>query len=142
MMAALLLVVSCVMVRAVEPQKTFVNVQKQQSDKHAEIQFDSLTVDFGTFSESDPVRKCVFNFSNVGTAPLILEQVISSCGCTVPTYTQEPVKPGEKGQIEVTYNGKGKIPGRFRKNITVRTNAKETSVVRLSVEGIMTKAEN
>ena len=81
--------------------------------------------------------KCVFKFTNVGDAPLIIHQAIASCGCTVPTYTKEPVKPGESGQIEVTYNGKGKFPGRFTKNITVRTNGKETATVRLTISGDM-----
>jgi hypothetical protein len=56
----------------------------------------------------------------------------------VPTYTKDPIKPGEKGKIDVTYNGKGKFPGHFSKTITVRSNAK-TEIVRLNIEGTMTK---
>ena len=123
--------------QAAEPQKTTVNVAKTQTEKTAEIKFETLTHDFGTFSADDPVVKCVFKFTNVGEAPLIIHQAIASCGCTVPTYTKEPVKPGESGQIEVTYNGKGKFPGRFTKNITVRTNGKETATVRLTISGEM-----
>ncbi len=141
-LAALLLMCSAAFVRAAEPQKTYVNVVTSQSEKAAEIQFETLSHDFGTFSESDPVVKCVFKFTNVGDAPLIIHQAIASCGCTVPTYTKDPVKPGESGQIEVTYNGKGKLPGKFKKNITIRSNAKETGVVRLTVEGTMEKAGN
>lgn len=126
--------------QAAEPQKTTVNVAKaQQQENAAEIRFDSLSHDFGKFSAKDPVVKCVFKFTNVGSAPLIIHQAIASCGCTVPTYTKEPVKPGEKGQIEVTYNGKGKFTGRFSKNITVRTNARETNTVRLTISGEMTE---
>lgn len=123
--------------QATEPQKTTVNVAKTQTEKSAEIKFETLNHDFGTFSANDPVVKCVFKFTNVGDAPLIIHQAIASCGCTVPTYTKEPVKPGESGQIEVTYNGKGKFPGRFTKNITVRTNGKETATVRLTISGDM-----
>jgi len=140
-LAALLLMCSATLVRAAEPQKSYVNVATDQNEKAAEIKFETLNHDFGTFSESDPVVKCVFKFTNVGEAPLIIHQAIASCGCTVPTYTKDPVQPGQSGQIEVTYNGKGKFPGKFKKNITVRTNAKTTSVVRLTIEGNMTKQE-
>ncbi len=121
--------------RAAEPQKTTVNVASQQQENAAKIQFETLTHDFGVFSEKEPIVKCVFKFTNVGTAPLVIHQAIASCGCTVPTYTKDPIKPGEQGVIEVTYNGTGKFPGRFTKNITVRTNAKE--VVRLTIKGEM-----
>ena len=141
MLAALLLMSAAGVAFAQEEQKTTVHVATQQNEKVAEIKFDTLTHDFGTFSADDPVVKCVFYFTNVGTAPLIIHQAIASCGCTVPTYTKDPIKPGESGQIEVTYNGKGKFPGKFKKMITVRSNAKDTGIVRLSVEGMMTESE-
>ena len=131
------LMVASMSLQATEPQKTTVNVTTTQTEKRAEIKFETLNHDFGTFSANAPVVKCVFKFTNVGDAPLIINQAIASCGCTVPTYTKEPVKPGESGQIEVTYNGKGKFPGRFTKNITVRTNGKETATVRLTITGEM-----
>lgn len=118
--------------------------QKQSTDKDeapaAVIKFDKTTHDFGTFSEDDPVVKCTFTFTNEGDAPLVIHQAIASCGCTVPTYTRMPVKPGEKGTIEVTYNGDGKYPGKFKKSITVRTNAKEPTA-RLFITGNMTASE-
>lgn len=141
-LAAMLLMCSATSIFAAEPQKSFVNVATSEDEKVAEIQFETMSQDFGTFSESNPVVKCVFKFKNVGDAPLIIHQAIASCGCTVPTYTKEPVQPGDSGQIEVTYNGKGKFPGKFKKSITVRTNAKTTAVVRLTVEGNMEKAGN
>jgi len=106
----------------------------------AEIKFDKLTHNFGTFSEKEGTVTCVFNFTNVGDQPLIINQAVASCGCTVPTYTKEPIKPGESGQIKVTYNGAGKFPGHFKKSITVRTNGK-AEMTRLYVEGDMTEAE-
>ncbi|MBR4757259.1 MAG: DUF1573 domain-containing protein [Bacteroidaceae bacterium] len=104
----------------------------------AEIEFDTLRINLGTFAEKDAVQKCTFAFTNTGDAPLVINQAFASCGCTVPTYTKDPVKPGEKGKIEVTYNGKGKVAGHFSKTITVRSNAK-TEIVRLTIEGTMTK---
>lgn len=105
-----------------------------------EIKFDKLTHDFGKFSESAPKVECVFNFTNVGTKPLIINQAVASCGCTVPQYTKQPIKPGEKGQIKVTYNGAGKFPGHFKKSITVRTNG-VVEMTRLYIEGDMEEAK-
>ncbi|MGN0069418.1 MAG: DUF1573 domain-containing protein [Prevotella sp.] len=104
--------------------------------EEAEIKFEKTTINFGKFSESDPVQKCVFKFTNVGTAPLIINQAVASCGCTVPSYTKAPIKPGESGEVKVTYNGKGKFPGHFKKTITIRTNG-ATEMTRLYIEGDM-----
>lgn len=92
------------------------------AQQNAQIKFDKTTQNFGEFSESSPVQTCVFTFTNVGNAPLIINQAVASCGCTVPAYTKTPIQPGKKGEIKVTYNGKGKFPGHFKKTITVRTN--------------------
>jgi len=78
----------------------------------------------------------VFTYTNVGDAPLIINQAVASCGCTVPEYTKAPVMPGQKGQLKVTYNGAGKFPGHFKKSITVRTNG-VVEMTRLYVEGDM-----
>ena len=115
---------------------TFVSAQTKQ----ASIKFDKLVCNFGKFSEKTPVQKCVFTFTNVGTAPLVINQAVASCGCTVPSYTKTPIKPGEKGEIKVTYNGKGAFPGHFKKTITVRTNG-ETELTRLYIEGVMEEAK-
>ena len=96
----------------------------------AEIKFEKTSHDFGTFSESSPKVTCVFKFTNTGDKLLVIHQAIASCGCTVPQYPKEPIKPGEGGEIIVTYDGAGKFPGHFKKSITLRTNAKQ-EIVRL-----------
>lgn len=106
----------------------------------AKIEFDKLTYNFGTFSETTPVQKCTFTFTNKGDKPLVINQAVASCGCTVPTYTKTPIKPGEKGTVSVTYNGKGKFPGHFKKTITIRTNG-VPEMTRLYVEGVMEEAK-
>jgi hypothetical protein len=111
------------------------------STKQAEITFDSTTYDFGTFSTDKAVQTCTFTFTNTGDAPLIIHQAVASCGCTVPKYSKEPIRPGQKGTVEVTYNGTGKFAGVFKKSITVRSNAK-TDVVRLTISGNMTEVQN
>jgi hypothetical protein len=110
------------------------------AQKPAEIKFDKLTHDFGTFSEKAPVVSCTFSFTNVGESPLVINQAVASCGCTVPEYTKTPIQPGEKGEIKVTYNGTGKFPGHFKKSITVRTNG-AVEMTRLYIEGEMTEAK-
>ena len=106
----------------------------------AQIKFEKTTHNFGTFSEKEPVVTCVFTYTNIGEQPLVINQAIASCGCTVPEYTKTPVKPGEKGEIKVTYNGEGKFPGHFKKSITVRTNG-AVEMTRLYIEGDMTEAQ-
>lgn len=104
----------------------------------AEIKFDKITINMGTFSEKDGLQKATFTFTNTGNAPLILNQVVASCGCTVPNYDKKPIAPGQKGHIDITYNGKGKFVGHFKKSITVRSNA-STEMTRLYIEGEMTE---
>ena len=110
------------------------------AQKQAEIKFEKTTHDFGTFSEKSPVVSCTFTFTNVGERPLVINQAMASCGCTVPEYTKNPVKPGEKGEIKVTYNGTGKFPGHFKKSITVITNG-VVEKSRLYIEGNMEALE-
>lgn len=102
----------------------------------AEIKFEKTSHNFGTFPESSPKVTCVFKFTNTGDKLLVIHQAIASCGCTVPQYPKEPIKPGEGGEIIVTYDGSGKFPGHFKKSITLRTNAKQ-EIIRLYVEGDM-----
>ena len=118
----------------------FCGISATLAQKPAEIKFDKLTHNFGTFSEKEPVVNCAFTFTNVGESPLIINQAVASCGCTVPEYTKTPIQPGEKGEIKVTYNGTGKFPGHFKKSITVRTNG-AVEMTRLYIEGEMTEAK-
>lgn len=101
----------------------------------AVISFQKTTHDFGHFTEDKPVSY-KFVFENTGNEPLVIQQAISSCGCTVANFTKSPIKPGEKGEINVTYNGKGKMPGRFKKVITIRTNA-SNGLARIYITGDM-----
>lgn len=111
-----------------------------QAQKQAEIKFDKVVHNFGTFTDKEPVQECTFTFTNVGEAPLIINQAVASCGCTVPTYTKTPIAPGEKGTIKVTYNGTGKMGGHFKKSVTVRTNG-AVELTRIYVEGEMKETE-
>lgn len=117
-----------------------IKAQSDNEKKQAEIKFEKLSHNFGTFSETDPIVTCVFVYTNVGESPLIINQAVATCGCTVPEYTKTPVQPGEKGEIKITYNGTGKFPGHFKKSITIRTNG-VIEMTRLYVEGDMEEAK-
>lgn len=104
--------------------------------KAAEIKFNETTKSVGTFSVKKPKVSTTFTFTNVGTAPLVIHQVVASCGCTVPSYSKEPVQPGKTGTIKVDYDGEGKSLGYFKKSIIVRTNS-STPTTRLFIEGTM-----
>ena len=114
----------------------------------AQIKFDKTAHDFGKFSEEDPIVKCTFTFTNTGDKPLVINQAVASCGCTVPEYSKVPIKPGETGKIVVVYNGAGRREGYFEKHITVWTNAKNTKgtdtagTLVLLIKGNMTSGES
>jgi hypothetical protein len=78
------------------------------------------TIDYGKVTKEEDSGIRVFEFTNTGTAPLIITNVQSSCGCTVPSKPTEPIAPGKTGKIEVKYNMN---PGPIRKTITVESNA-------------------
>lgn len=110
------------------------------AEKKAEIKFDKEVHNFGSFPEENPEVTCVFTFTNIGNAPLIINRAMATCGCTVPVFTEEPVMPGKTGTVKVTYNGKGKFPGHFKKTITILSNA-NTNMYRLYIEGDMVAAK-
>ncbi len=88
----------------------------------AKIEFKAKdnTIDYGTVSKNDDNGLRIFEFTNTGNEPLIVTNVISTCGCTVPSKPKEPILPGKTGKIEVKYN---MATGPIRKTITVETNA-------------------
>lgn len=100
--------------------------------KPGEFKFDTETFDFGKVAFEKPATH-IFTFTNVGEAPIIITKVETTCGCTVPEYTQTPVKPGEKGTVKVTYNPAGS-PMPFSKSVTLTSNARTTTKV-LIVKG-------
>ena len=85
--------------------------------KYPVIKFEKTVIDFGTFSQDEPVQKAIFKFTNVGDSKLVINYVHTSCGCTVAEYTKDFISPGGTGQIVVTYNGSGKMPGEFKRYV-------------------------
>ena len=105
-------IVACIAITAAAPAKD-----------GAQIKFDEKAHDFGTIGAEGGAVTHVFTFTNTGTKPLIVLSATASCGCTRPEYTTDPVKPGKKGEIKVTYLPSGQPLGEFNKVVRVRTNA-------------------
>jgi len=96
------------------------------------INFEMETIDYGEITKgSDGVR--TFTFENTGNAPLEIQGVKSSCGCTIPKKPEGPIEPGKKGEITVRYDT-NRI-GIFRKTITVNTNVPKAAIIALKIKG-------
>lgn len=100
------------------------------------INFEEKIHDFGEFKEGDGIVTYKFEFTNTGAEALIIQRVTASCGCTTPSWTKEPVMPGEKGFVSAAYNPAHR-PGQFEKTITVYSNASEP-VYQLKIKGKVT----
>lgn len=86
-----------------------------------EFKFENETINYGKISKSSNGDR-VFTFTNIGDKPLIIKNIKSSCGCTIPEKPKQPIMPGKKGEIKVSYDTKR--VGGFSKSITIFSNAK------------------
>jgi hypothetical protein len=102
-----------------------------QAQDSARITFDKKVHDYGTIYQNDN-GVCEFTFTNTGKVPLVLTNVYSSCGCTVPSWPKEPTMPGKSNVIKVKYNTSRL--GSINKTVTVESNA-ANGTVRLSIKG-------
>lgn len=101
---------------------SFVAVTAMKAELPAEFKFEKETHDFGKIPQGKPVN-VTLKFKNVGDQPLIISSVEPACGCTVAKYTQTPVKKGESGFVELTYNAAA--VGVFTKATTIKSNSKD-----------------
>lgn len=91
------------------------------------ITFTDTEHDFGRVIEGEKITYA-FRFTNTGKGNLVITSVSSSCGCTVPQYTKEPVKPGETGNIKVTFDSSNRR-GFQHKSVSVVTNTQPNTTV-------------
>lgn len=106
-----------------------------------ELKFELAEYDFGSIEENGGKVTAVFEFTNSGEAPLIINGVSASCGCAVAEWTSEAVPTNGKGYVKVSYNPKGR-PGLFKKAIKVKSNSSEQPfVLRIQGEVIRNKTE-
>ena len=102
----------------------------------SQITFDGArSHDFGNVRQDGGNVSHVFEFTNTGDKPLVIIDAKASCGCTQPKYPQEPIKPGERGSIRVTFVPGAQGPGEFHKTVKVRTNAPKGKKVVLAIKG-------
>jgi len=98
------------------------------------IAFEQKTHDFGRLIMGEKVSYA-FKFTNSGSSDLIITNVSTSCGCTVPTYTSKPVKPGEQGILSVSFDSNNR-KGFQNKTITVVTNTQPNTTT-LSIKAMV-----
>ncbi len=104
----------------------------QQNGPH--IAFDKVVHDYGKIKEDGGIAKYKFEFTNTGSAPLIVNNIRATCGCTSSEHTKKPVNPGEKGFVSAEYNPKNR-PGPFSKTLRVYSNSAENPNVVLRIKG-------
>ncbi|MGY2131989.1 DUF1573 domain-containing protein [Hymenobacter sp. HD11105] len=93
----------------------------QQKVAGPQIQFEEMKYDFGSVKQGEVVEH-VFKFKNAGTAPLVISNIGTTCGCTVPAWTKEPIMPGKSGTVTAKFNTAGKM-GVQNKVLTVESNS-------------------
>jgi len=98
----------------------------------AKIKFESLEINYGKISKGDNGVR-IFKFTNIGSKPLIIDKVYSSCGCTIPKKPSSPIDPGQDDEIQVKYDTNRVGP--IRKTITVLSNAINSPTISLKITG-------
>lgn len=112
--------------------------QEQPVAKADSIIFNTLVYDYGTIEQGgDGI--CEFSFTNRGDVPLVLTGVRSSCGCTVPEWSKEPIIPGQSGVIKVKYDTRRL--GAINKSIVVNSNAINSTVILRITGTVVAKAQ-
>jgi hypothetical protein len=105
----------------------------------AQMEFEEVSFDFGELYQGEKIEY-IFHYINVGNIPLIFQNVLTTCGCTAPEWSKDPLLPGEKGQLKVAFDSSAKI-GRQNKVITIRSNAKSGDY-QLRISGMVLPPKN
>ncbi len=114
---------------------TLLKAQEVNSNKAEEIELKEVEFDFGKIPQGKPVYH-FFEIVNKGAEPLKIENVQSSCGCTTPEWSKEPIGKGGTSKIKVGYNSAAE--GGFEKFITIQYNGNQTKQIK--IKGIVWKA--
>lgn len=97
--------------------------------------------DFGAFNEDLGAVDALFEMVNTSGAPVRIIDARATCGCTVPEYPREEIAPGDTVRVRATYLASGR-PGKFSKNIYVRTSAEPSKQQTLTVCGTVIGASS
>ena len=120
------------------PAVSAANVVSEETNpggKYPTFSFENTEFNFGTVNEGDIVNH-TYSFTNTGEVPLIIKNAVASCGCTVPSWPKEPIAPGATGNIQVSFDSKGK-PNQQTKTITITANT-DPSITKLTLKGMVT----
>ena len=102
------------------------------NEKTTTVKFEELSYDWGTLEEGKQMTH-LFKFKNTGKEDLIISDARGSCGCTVPEWPKEPIKPGQNSEIKVVFNSAGK-GGQVNKTVTITANS-DPSPITLVIKG-------
>ncbi len=121
----------------VEPNKGQVTPPIAGNGKTTNVKFDEMSYDWGKIKEGDKMTH-IFKFKNTGSNDLIISDARGSCGCTVPEWPKEPIKPGKGGELKVVFDSAHKS-GQQSKTVTVTANTEPANVV-LMIKGMVDPA--
>lgn len=121
-----------------QPQQAQTQQNKPQGGDAA-FQFEETNYNFGEIQEGNTVEH-VFQFKNVGDAPLKISKADASCGCTVPSWPKEPIPVGETGEIQVKFDSKNKS-GVQNKRVTLTANTSPARTI-LRIKGTVVSSNN
>ncbi|MCS6790048.1 MAG: DUF1573 domain-containing protein [Bacteroidia bacterium] len=121
----LLFAISCTTSRPESSQTAADTTQQKAPAPTARIEFDKMEHDFGRIREGEKASYR-FKVRNPGNVPLQITDVKPSCGCTVPSWTKEPIPPGGEGYVEVVFDSQGRV-GEQMKTVTVMANTEPPS---------------
>ena len=103
-----------------ESKKEIAEERDSKTQAYPVMEFEEQEFDFGTVEEGEVVEH-TFVFTNTGDAPLIVSNAVATCGCTVPTWTKKAISPGDKGEMLVKFNTRGK-PNQQMKAVRITAN--------------------
>ncbi len=100
---------------------TLISFGANAQNNGAIFKFQEETHDFGNVLEG-PAAVYNFEFTNSGNEPLVIQNCSASCGCTTPSWSKDPIMPGGKGKITVSYDTKNRV-GSISKTVYIQSNA-------------------
>ncbi len=115
------------------------NAKKKNVEGEAKIKFTEKVYDFGVIAENGGPVSHEFQFTNEGDGNFLILDARAECGCTRPSYPAEPIAPGKKKSVKVTYNPAGR-PGPFEKTGTLTPNGHPRKI-RLKIRGTAVKRD-
>lgn len=103
-----------------------------QNEKKQMVSFDKTSHSFGLIIEGEKVST-TFTLTNKGEKPISIIKASSTCGCTIPSYSKDPIQQGKKGTVELKFNSKGRV-GAFAKSAIVKFSDGTQQVLKITGE--------